>query len=185
MRRRRRGARGEKIDFSVLDLIRLLEASKEIVFAGRWVPGSQGFQRYSASVVMDRVVAAGVSFVATCHQDRPDERVALMLMQEWKGKARPFARAEWRAARHDNNHPACGELHMSSAGRTHFHDTRLHDIFDISELFSGNHDLPVARKIDPEPSSLHEFLETASVLLHIENLRELPLPPWQASGLHL
>jgi len=41
---------------------------------------------------------------------------------------------------------------------------------------TGN--LPVVKKIDPEPADFNELLAYLSVTFGVENASEIPVPPW-------
>lgn len=160
------------------DLCGVLEAPKRLVAIAEWKRVNTQL-RLGAALEVDGIVTAGVSFLATVLAEHPDENVTLLLQAEIKQKPRPFARIDWRGSPHPNTKPQCGAMRFTDVGRTHFHDTRLHRHIDFDELFLGNLNLPAASPIDPEPPALKELLALSASLLHIENLTEIPTPPWQ------
>lgn len=129
------------------------------------------------------VITQGITFCIVCQPEFPEEQVAIVLMVEIGLKPRPFARIDWRGQAHENRRVECGDLQYLDAGRTHFHDPRLHRHMTMDQLFSGNLDLPVATKIDPEPNSFQDLTAVASQLLNIHNLPQVPVPPWSPRAL--
>lgn len=163
---------------SLDDLCSVLEAPKRLVAIREW-KRVHAQLRLGAALEVDGIVVAGISFLAAVLAEYPDENVTLLLQAEIKQKPRPFARIDWRGGPHPNKKPQCGAMRFIDAGRTHFHDTRLHRNIDFEELFLSDLNLPVATPIAPEPPTLKELLALSSALLHIENLTEIPIPPWQ------
>lgn len=101
-------------------------------------------------------------------------------MADITGKPKAMARIDINGSRHENTKAVCGEWRGSDAGRTHFHDTRLHSAIPITDLFNGKYgDLPVARPINDMPSEFFKAMEKCGELLHIENLGEVEEPKWQ------
>lgn len=164
---------------NIQQLVEILEAQKHLRAISGWRPVNAKNELGSA-LEIEGVVEAGVSFRARCKPDLPEESVALMLFTETPAKQRTFARIDWRGTQHDNINPKLtGSQWGHQAGRTHFHDTRLHLHIDYETLFLTPHvDLPVAKAIAPEPSSFHQLLEISAKLLNIANLSEIPEPPW-------
>ncbi len=162
---------------TVDDLCAVLDSRKRLIGPLDWILLNQT-RRVAAALEISGVVAPGVGFRMTCYPDLPDEKVAVILLAEIKRKPRPFARIDWRGQAHENRHSAAGSFLYTDAGRTHFHDPNLHHGFSIDELFGAKLDLPVARKIEPEPANYEELLAASSDLLHIENLKDIPVPPW-------
>lgn len=161
------------------DMVAALEAEKRLVATTRWKPADRK-DTLSAGLEIEGVIEEGISFLGRCKPDQPDKDVTFLLMAETTAKPRAFARIDWRGTRHDNtNKRLCGELWGVSAGRTHFHDTRLHLHLDYETLFRTEKvDLPKATEIVPEPSSFRQLCEISGILLNITNLRELPEPSW-------
>lgn len=162
---------------TVNDLCQSLAMQKRLVGVLDWALINQT-RRLASTLEISGVIAQGLSFRMTCYPDLPDEKVAVILLVEIKSKPRPFARIDWRGQIHENRHVAAGNLLYTDAGRTHFHDPRLHLTMSMDDLFGGKVDLPVAQRIDPEPTSFEDLLSVASDLLHIENMKDIPVPPW-------
>lgn len=160
------------------DLCSVLVAPKRLVSITEW-KRVHAQLRLGAALEVDGIVVAGISFLAVVLAEYPDENMTLLLQAEIRQKPRPFARIDWRGGPHPNKKPQCGAMRFIDAGRSHFHDTHLHRHIDFDELFFGDLNLPAATRIDPEPPDLKELLALSSVLLHIENLTEIPIPPWQ------
>lgn len=157
----------------------MAKASKELVISSDWASqGREDWLRFRCPIAVDGSINNQISFAASCPAERISEQVALILLVEWKGKPRAFARIDWNGTEHDNREPACGDWRFKSAGRTHFHDPILHQHLDIQELFGKAWDLPVATPLASDPSSFAELLEVAGGMLHIVNLKEIPEPPW-------
>ena len=103
----------------------------------------------------------------------------IALLAEYRGKPRAFARIDVNASDHENRDEVCGVHHLISAGKSHFHDTRLHEHIDINHLFSDCWDLPIATALPHVPDRFQLLMEMCAELLHIENLAEVEEPQWQ------
>jgi hypothetical protein len=161
------------------ELCRLLCTPKTLAQEPNWVAKNNGL-RLSVPLIADGVVLRGINLVANCTEDRPDEKVSILLTTEIKGrKPAAFARYDWKGPPHVNTTAWSGDLQHVDVGPTHFHDTALHQHISRDVLFSGRHNLPIARKIDPAPGSFAELLADATKLLYIEDLIRIPTPPWQ------
>lgn len=162
---------------SVDELCQHLAAPKQLVGTLDW-KRVNSTERIATAIEIEGVLTRGLGFRITCNAARPDEQVAVVLLIDYRSKPRPFARIDWRGQGHENTNRLCAEHRFCDAGRTHFHDPELHRHIEIAELFSPRLDLPVARALHTEPKSFDLLLATAADLLHIENLREIPIPPW-------
>ncbi|MFA8385414.1 MAG: hypothetical protein ACEPO2_07300 [Pelagibaca sp.] len=164
------------------ELVKVLEAPKRLSGLGKWKPINQKAET-GAGLEIRGVVEIGVSFRAQCNPALPEENVSLMLFTETEARPRCFSRIDWRGSKHDNTNKALtGKYWGQSAGRTHFHDPRLHLHIDFKTLFATpGVDLPIATEILPEPSSFQLLLAESAILLRIDNLGELPDPPWPAT----
>jgi len=170
---------------TVEQLIDVLDARKRLIAVTIWKPiAHKDKGEASAAIEIEGVTEAGLTFRGKCHPERPDEKVSLLLLTETAKKPRAFARIDWRGPQHDNAARLfCGPHYGINAGRTHFHDLRLNRHLDHATLFDTESvDLPVALRIDPEPASYRDLLQTASFLLNIDNLIDLPEPPWPTSA---
>lgn len=164
------------------DLIAVLERPKRLITLGPWVPPQKNGQRglkMKASLRNESATILGVSLEIGCSNEGFDLPFKVVMMAEINNKPRAMARIDINGSRHENRHAICGELHLLDAGRTHFHDTRLHADLSIEQLFNGNWDLPVARPIDDMPEDFSEAMEKCGKLMHIGNLREIEEPKWQ------
>lgn len=162
---------------SVEQLCQWLRAPKRLVGTLDWVR-TNSTERIAAAIELDGVVTQGLSFRMTCVPDFPDEHVAIVLLTETIAKPRPFARIDWRGGPHGNTNRLCGDVRHVDAGRTHFHDPGLHRHIEIADLLGPDMDLPAAKALYQEPLSFNDLLVAASDLLHIENLNDIPIPPW-------
>jgi hypothetical protein len=171
--------------FTTADLCDALHAPKQLVGTLVWsqdrgTGGRADGLRIRAPLEIDGIVGGGFSFEARCNSARPDELLSLNLLVEVSPKPRCFARLDWKAKIHGNSDKICGDAYFQRpTERTHFHDTELHRHINISDLFGKDWDLPIARSLQQEPSNFHEVMEVATNLLHVNNLREVPEPPWQ------
>jgi hypothetical protein len=139
--------------------------------------------RIGTAIEVRGIISEGLSFRATAIKELPDERVAIVLLIDVDRKPRPFARIDWRGNIHANNHRMCDRHQFLNAGRTHFHDPNLHLHLSISDIFGPHVDLPIATPITPEPTNFLELIEISGQLLHIENLSNMPVPPWQTTAI--
>lgn len=151
------------------DLCQRLADRKSLFGALDWKPVNRS-RRISTTVQIQSVISQGITFCVVCQPELPDEQVAIVLMAEIGFKPRPFARIDWRSQGHENRRVECGDMQFSDAGRTHFHDLRLHRHLSMDQLYGSNLDLPIATKIDPEPNSFQDLTAVASRLLNIDNL---------------
>ncbi len=167
---------------SLKDLIAVLERPKHLVNRS-WItpekPGERGFKIKSA-LNADSATLAGVSVEIRCQSEGFELPSTVVLMAEINTKPRAIARIDINGSLHENLKAVCGDWQNKPAGRTHFHDTRLHRLIPLEELFDGTHgDLPVARPIDDMPSEFSKAMEKCGKLLHIEDLGEVEEPQWQ------
>lgn len=137
--------------------------------------------RLSANLEADGITLQGLTLLAQCHAERPDEQVSLNILAEMKPRPRCVARVDWRGLGHGNGHRLCGEHRFTDAGRTHFHDPELHRGIDFAELFGSGNGPPIALPIQPEPATFNDLLARAADLLHIQNLTDMPVPPWETT----
>lgn len=171
---------------STADLIEALERPKRLITPCVWIPpgkhGQRGF-RLKATLRDDVSAIRGLSLEIGCHVEGFDLPASVVLLSEFKNRPRAMARIDVNGSKHENRYPICGEWQHLDAGRTHFHDTRLHAALDIKELFSGVWDLPIARPISDMPKDFSEAMEKCGGLLHIENMSEIKEPTWQPKRL--
>lgn len=160
------------------DICAAVNAPKRILAFSPWKPVNDTL-RITGNLEADGVIMGGVTFMAMCAPERPDERMAINLLAEIKQKPRCIARVDWRGLGHGNTLAGCVPYRFVDAGRTHFHDPELHRLFGFDELFGEGIDLPVALPLDPIPDNFNDLLAQAGVLLHIENLKDMPVPPWE------
>lgn len=165
---------------SIEDLCKAVAAPKRILAFPEWRRNGISL-RLKANLEVDGIVLQGVTFLAQCNAERPDEQVTLNILAEIKPKERCIARIDWRGLGHGNRDHLCGGYKFTDAGRTHFHDPALHRGIDFAELFDGENNLPIALPIHPEPDSFNDLLARAADLLHIQNLTDMPVPPWETT----
>lgn len=163
---------------SLEDICAAVNAPKRVLAFSSWKPVNDTL-RLTGSLEADGFIMSGVTFMAMCAPERPDERMALNLLAEIKLRPRCIARVDWRGLGHGNTLAGCGPHRFVDAGRTHFHDPELHHLFGFDELFDRGYDLPVALPLDPIPDNLDDLLAQAGELLHIQNLKDMPVPPWE------
>lgn len=164
------------------DLIAVLERPKRLIKPFPWVSPSQNGRRglkLQTSLRDDTASLQGVKLEIGCSSEGFDLPVRVVLLAEINKKARAIARIDINGSMHQNRPAICGESQFMDAGRTHFHDTRMHRTIPIAELFNGSYDLPIARPIDDMPEDFTKAMEKCGELLHIENLVEIEEPQWQ------
>jgi hypothetical protein len=168
---------------SVEDLIAVLEQRKRLIMPCMWVEPEKSGQRglkLKAPLQSESAALRGVTLEVGCHNESFELPSRVVLMVEFKGRSRAMARIDINGSKHENPKAICGEWHQKDAGRTHFHDTRLHNSIQIADLLSGTYgDLPVARPINDMPNEFSKAMEKCGELLHIENLGEIEEPQWQ------
>lgn len=167
---------------SVKDLVAVLERPKRMINLGPWLPPQKGGQRgvkLKSSLQVASAALPGITIEIGCNIEGFELPSRVVLMAEIDRGARPMARIDINGSRHENPHAICGEWQHIDAGKTHFHDTRLHVTLTIEELFNGIWDLPVARPIPDMPTDFAKAMEKCGELLHIENLGEIEEPQWQ------
>jgi hypothetical protein len=169
---------------STSDLIHALERPKLLVLPCTLLPPNpkHGQRQLTLRASLSDGVATiqGVSLRAGCTLEGFDLPFHVTLLAEFGGKPRAFARIDINGQRHENRLAVCESMQFMDAGRTHFHDTRLHSSVEIGVLFGGNvGDLPVARPLGDMPNKFSEVMEKCGELLHIVNLTEIEEPQWQ------
>lgn len=121
----------------------------------------------------------GVALYLRCIQHLRDEQVSVGLTIETSIGPKCFARVDWRAAGgHPNVSVLCGALQLIEAGRTHFHNPALCEPTD-NPMDHIRENLPVAAAIEQPPKKIEALLERCASILHVTNLTEAPIPPWQ------
>lgn len=121
----------------------------------------------------------GVSLRIGCSPEGAELPLHLSLLAEYGRKPHAFARIDLNGSRHPNAHAVCGSMQFVDAGKTHFHDTRLHLGMPIDKLFNSDWDLPIAQPIGDIPDNFLKLMEKCGEMLHIENLTEVEEPQWQ------
>lgn len=181
---------------SVQDLVDILERPKQLILKPpeplvhpvTWdEPRKNGGRGFVMKASLRDSVAAlqGVGFEIRCSADGFDLPSHIVLKAEYKNKPHCFARIDINASLHVNTKSVCGDLQFIDAGRTHFHDTRLHRDLTLNELFNAEWDLPVARPLENMPNDFLKVMEICGKLLHIENLTEVEEPSWPPKRLDL
>jgi hypothetical protein len=135
--------------------------------------------RITASLWDGVAALQGVTLRFACSSEGFDLPTHISLLVEYRGKPRAAARIDINGGPHPNSHAVCQDLQFLDAGKTHFHDTRLHLGIPIDRLFSGEWDLPVARPISDMPQDFSKAMEKCGELLHIGNMTEIEEPQWQ------
>lgn len=163
------------------DLCRFQNSQKRIISQKSWRLTNSTL-RSVWSIEVDGVVEQGLTLLAACSAERPEENVAIVLRVEVGLKPLAFSRIDWRNKPHDNRQAVCGVYRHMSAGRTHFHDPNLHEDIDVNSFFEMN--IPIALPIEPEPTDFCALLDISAKLLHIDNLSDIEAPPWAPRTLH-
>lgn len=167
---------------TVDDLIAILEQPKRLInltWTTSEISGQRGFKLKSA-LLSGSAALKGVSLEIGCATEGFDLPSRVVLMAEIDNKTRAIARVDINGSLHPNSRAVCGDLQHIDAGRTHFHDTRLHRKLTIDQLFHDTRwDLPVAQPISNMPKEFSRAMEKSGELLHIINLGEVEEPQWQ------
>ena len=167
-------------------LIAVLERPKWLVLPCPWVlPGPNGQRGFTLKGTLRDEVGSipGLRFEMRCHVEGFDLPSSLVLLAEFKDKSNAMARIDINGSPHTNRPAICGDWQHLDAGKTHFHDTKLHAGVAIEELFLEGHDLPIARPITDLPDDFTAAMEKCGALLHILNLNEVEEPPWHPKRL--
>lgn len=161
------------------DLQTALDMDKEAIFSGNWVTQPKSSLIIRVALKNQDVVIQGINLFVKCNQKRPDEQVSLGLTIEGASKPYCFARVDWRAAgSHPNTSALCGDYFLFDAGRTHYHNPKLiPSEADVMEHLTSN--LPIAISVEPQPKNFADLMRSCAKLLHVNNLTEIPIPPWQ------
>jgi hypothetical protein len=166
-------------DPSSSDVFDLLRQRKKVALGTSWVTTRNGSLEFRAALTDGQIALEGVSLFMNCLKVRPDEQVTVGLTIEGARKPYCCARVDWREiTSHPNANALCGDLQFVDAGRTHFHNPELipNDERFIEHLKAN---LPIAVAINTPIRSFSDLVDCCKRLLNIENLEEIPSPPWQ------
>ena len=164
------------------ELVAVLECPKSIVTACVWSEPRENGQRglrLRTSLRDSDAAIQGVSLEIVCSAESFERPFRVVILAEFRRKARAMARIDINGSRHVKRYAVCRDSQFIDAGNTHFHDTRLHANITIEELFNTDWDLPVARPIEDMPQDYAKAIERCGQLLNIENLSEIEEPKWQ------
>ncbi|MBY3582197.1 hypothetical protein HJA77_13625 [Rhizobium bangladeshense] len=117
----------------------------------------------------------GVSIIGTAWTDEPDARVTFQLAIDIDGADFRIARIDWRPRQPHTNKLGPPELRGITAY------TSIHDFAENADLGVENmqkNNLPIIKKIEPEPANFNELLGYLRVTFRLENALEIPVPPW-------
>ncbi|WP_438750006.1 hypothetical protein [Pararhizobium sp. O133] len=123
----------------------------------------------------------GVSIIGTAWTDEPDERVTFQLAMDVDGTDFRIARIDWRPRQPHTNKLGPPELRGVTA-YTSIHDFPENAALGIEEM--QKHNLPIIKKIDPEPPNFNELLAYVRDTFKLNNALDIPVPPW-SQELHL
>lgn len=168
---------------SVTELITVLERPKRLVLPCLWTEpqtASQRKLRLRATLQTQNAAIRGVTLEIGCYAEGFGLPCSVVLMAQILGKFRAIARIDMNGPSHLNTHAYCEQWQHTDAGKTHFHDTRLHRHIPFTDLFDDKRiDLPVARPINDMPTEFSKAMEKCGELMHIENLADIEEPKWQ------
>lgn len=117
----------------------------------------------------------GVSIIGTAWTDEPDARVTFQLTMDVDGNDFRIARIDWRPRQPHTNKIGPPGLRGLTA-YTSIHDFPENAALGIEEMQKNN--LPIVKKIDPEPPNFNELLAYLRVTFKLDNASEIPVPPW-------
>lgn len=103
--------------------------------------------------------------------------VQIELKKPSRGTER-LERIDWKAG-HQNPNSGPPELRLETLRSTHFHSFELNYLSDTRRMRAGN--LPIARMIEPDPTTIEELLAVCEDLLIIEGLTHVRRPPTQTA----
>lgn len=117
----------------------------------------------------------GVSIIGTAWSDEPDNRVTFQLTIDIDGTDFRIARIDWKPRQPHTNRVGPPALRGLTA-YTSIHDFPENADLGIETMQKNN--LPIIKKIDPEPHNFNELLSYLRVTFRLENASEIPVPPW-------
>ncbi|WLR92966.1 hypothetical protein [Shinella zoogloeoides] len=117
----------------------------------------------------------GVSIIGTAWTDEPDARVTFQLAIDIDGTDFRIARIDWRPRQPHTNKIGPPGLRGLTA-YTSVHDFPENADLGLETMQKNN--LPIVKKIDPEPPDFNELLSYVRVTFKLDNASEIPVPPW-------
>ncbi|NKM69197.1 hypothetical protein [Rhizobium laguerreae] len=162
----------------VLELMRsAYEAPKKAMPPIDWKQDRQRERILRVPIVCDcgPLDLTGVSIIGTAWTDEPDTRVTFQLTIDIDGTDYRIARIDWRPRQPHTNKVGPPALRGLTAW------TSIHDFPENAELgveTMQKNNLPIVKKIDPEPPNFNELLAYLHVTFRLENASGIPVPPW-------
>jgi len=165
-------------EIRILNLLKLAYESPKVALRPiDWRQDRQRERLLRVPIVCDCGSAnlSGVAIIGTAWTDEPDARVTFQLTMDVDGKDFRIARIDWRPRQPHTNRVGPPTLRGLTA-YTSIHDFPENADLGLEAMQTGN--LPVVKKIDPEPADFNELLAYLSVTFGVENASEIPVPPW-------
>lgn len=166
---------------AIRDLTDLLSRPKTLSPWPTWEAAGDGQAAHFklvSGLSVDGVDVAGLRLYGHVPQDGFGENMVLMLHALLAGRWRPIARFEYL--------PLQG--HLNPRDRRDF-PARIADGVSHAHCFTDNaglgltafedNNLPLARPLEPPPSSLNEFRRIVSEAINVADLNDVPWPEWQ------
>jgi hypothetical protein len=155
------------------------DADKQLVSGPTWQAAGQELELI-AYIDVGGITSPDVRLRAMAELHYPDARVLLQIERtEGAGNLRPLARIEWRPARgHTNRRLGPNKrLHYKRIPGSHVHGFKMNWNATAGEPWGPN--LPIADEPQQDLNSYMALLATASVEFRIQNMADVPAPPWE------
>jgi hypothetical protein len=155
------------------------DSNKQLVEGATWEVFGQEL-RLMAFVDVGGLVSRDVVVRGMAELYYPDARVILQVERtEGPGNLRPLSRIEWRPVRgHTNKKLGSNRrLHYKQITGTHCHGFTMNWNASLGEPWAPN--VPIADAPPQDLDSYAALLAFASVEFRIQNMADLPAPPWE------
>lgn len=160
------------------NIAELIAAEKEIAIRPKWdVESDPEYARLSVPLVIGEVAVGGLELIGRASQRAADRAAMFQLQYFQTGRHRiPLWRCQWRPFETHTN-PGWGPPGLAFAefcGTSHNH--AFADNFLESELRMRSGNLPAARPISPDPSTLSGFIDFCGECFKIKNIGIIEAP---------
>lgn len=155
------------------------DPNKQLVGGAAWEAVGQEL-RLIAFIDVGGVTSSDVVLRGVAELYHADGRVLLQIERtEGAGNMRPLSRIEWRPVRgHTNKRLGPNKrLHYKQINGSHVHGFAMNWNAALAEPWSPN--LPIADAPPQDLDSYAALLAFAGVEFRIENMADLPAPPWE------
>jgi hypothetical protein len=133
---------------------------------------------FVSGLSIDGVGLAGLSIRGTALRDVIGEDVVFQLEAVIGNRPRPIARLEYRPiSGHRNPRNRHDFMSQIDVGISHHHPFEANARLGLSAFEADN--LPLAMALEPQPSSLNEFVYIVASAFGIPDLTQIGWPEWQ------